>query len=156
MIQKINVYDMDGVLVDTSHRYRNKPDGTIDLDYWFAMRTPDNINQDKLLPLADQYKMDLLNPAIYVIICTSRVEHKWDIRFIANYLGLPNKLLMRPVGNMEPDGILKRRALSRLFNLRQFKPLHKSFWDDNIKNLNATTDLFDNTVLVNSTICERV
>ena len=148
-------HDLDGVLVDTSHRYRNKPDGTIDLDYWFANRTPEKIAQDKLLPLVSQYRDDVKNPSIYTIICTSRAEYKHDKNFIRNILGWPNKLIMRPAGNMEPDGILKRKALSRLFSLRQFQPLIKFFWEDNIKNIKATEHLFTKTFLIKSEICER-
>lgn len=155
MIKKIHVYDLDGVLVDTSHRYRNKPDGTIDLEYWNLMRTKENIAKDKILERAKIYLADCLNPRIYTIICTARMWHVNDIEFIVGRLGAPDKLIMRPEGNMEADGVLKARALSRLFNLRQFKGLPRFFWDDNIKNLDATRHLFTDTILVHSLICEK-
>lgn len=154
MFEKIHVYDLDGVLVDTSHRYRNKPDGTIDLDFWFANRTPEKIMQDKLLPLADNYIEDCENPKIYTVICTSRMEYIHDIKFISERLGFPNKLIMRPQGDMSADGPLKRRSLSRLFNLKQFAGLPRYFWDDNKKNLEATRDLFTRVFHVHSKICE--
>ena len=154
MFERIHTYDLDGVLVDTSHRYRNKPDGTIDLDYWFAkMHLRD---QDSLLPLAKQYMADCANSSIYVIICTSRTYNPDDVAFIHEKLGAPNKLIMRPYGNMEADAKLKRRALQRIFNLRQFQKLPRKFWDDNIKNVNACRDIFTNVFHVPSTICERV
>ena len=153
MYKRIHTYDLDGVLVDTSHRYRNKPDGTIDLDYWFAkMHLRD---QDKLLPLAKQYLADCLNPEIYVVICTSRSQDQRDIDFITQRLGAPNKIIMRPCGNMDADGPLKRRALQRLFNLRQFQNLPRKFWDDNPKNLLACRDLFDAVFHVPSKVCEN-
>lgn len=155
MFKKIHVYDCDGVLVDSAHRYRNKPDGTIDLDYWFKMRTPENIMRDELLPLAKQYKADCANPEIYTVICTSRASDPADIRFINEKLGAPNKLIMRPFGNMEGDAILKRRALSRLFNLRQFAKLPRFFWEDNKKNLQACEHLFTMVFHVHSEICEN-
>lgn len=153
MFKRIHVYDMDGVLVDTSHRYRNKPDGTIDLDYWYANRH--KIDSDKLLPLAKQYANDCANPEIYTVICTSRVQDIADIRFIYTRLGAPNKLIMRPFGNNNADGPLKRLALQRLFNLRQFAKLPKRLWEDNKKNILAVQDLFTQTFLIPSKICER-
>jgi hypothetical protein len=155
LIKKIHVYDLDGVLVDTSHRYRNKPDGTIDLDYWCEMRTRENIQKDKILGRAEKYLADCLNPRIYTVICTSRMYHVDDIEFIVGRLGAPDKLLMRPEGNKEGDAILKVRALSRLFNLRQFKELPKFFWEDNIKNIEATRHLFTDCFLIPSTICYK-
>ncbi len=137
MKTKLHIYDIDGVLVDSSHRYRNKPDGTIDLEYWLANCTRENIRRDKLLPMAAQYKADCADPTIYAILCTSRAYHQYDIDFIADYLGLPDKLIMRPVGNFEPDAVLKRRVLVPLFNLRQFRNCVRRFWDDNIKNLDS-------------------
>lgn len=156
MFKRIHTYDLDGVLVDTSHRYRNKPDGTIDLDFWNENRTPQKIGQDKLLPLASQYVKDCLNPETYTILCTSRMFHVLDVQFIIGCLGAPDKLIMRPVGNMEADGILKRRQLQRIFNLKQFQNLPKKFWDDNPKNINACRDLFDIVFHVPSHITETV
>lgn len=152
MLKKIHVYDLDGVLVDTSHRYRNKPDGSIDLAYWFENRTEEKIAQDKLLPLAKQYIADCANPEIYTVICTARLYHALDIGFIVGRLGKPDKLIMRPEGNQERDAILKRRQLQRIFNLRQFQNLQRRFWDDNKLNLNACRDLFTSVFHVPSHI----
>ena len=142
MIKEIHTYDLDGVLVDTSHRYRNKSDGTIDLDYWFVNRTKENIAKDIILPMAKQYLDDCLNSEIYTIICTSRLWHIWDIEFIIGRLGAPNKLIMRPIGNVEADGILKRRQLQRLFNLKQFQNMPRFMWEDNLINIRALADMF--------------
>ena len=138
-MKRIHVYDLDGVLVDSSHRYQNKPDGSIDLDHWIANRH--RVRDDKLLPLARQYKKDCANPLVYVIICTAREYAHADVEFIADCLGMPDKLIMRPVGNQEHDATLKRRELSRLFNLRQFQNRIKKFWDDNAKNVDAVASL---------------
>jgi len=154
MLRQIHVYDLDGVLVDTSHRYRNKPDGTIDLDYWFANRY--KLDADTLLPLAKQYRADCANPEIYTVVCTARVYDARDVRFINSRIGKPNKLIMRPRGNMEGDAILKRRALQRIFNLRQFARLPRRFWDDNPRNLNACRDLFSQVFYVPSKITETI
>lgn len=153
-LKRIHVYDLDGVLVDTSHRYRNLPNGTIDIEYWLANRTAEKIAQDKLLPLARQYMKDCANPEIYTVICTARMYHVLDIQFIVGYLGAPDKLIMRPEGDLTADGLLKRRQLQRIFNLRQFQKLPRKFWDDNPKNLHACRDLFDMVFHVPSHITE--
>jgi len=141
MFKKIHVYDLDGVLVDTSHRYRTKSNGAIDLAYWFANRTEEKIKQDKLLPLAKQYVLDCINSEIYTVLCTAREYHPIDLQFIVGCLGYPDKLIMRMPGNNDPDYVYKRRELQRLFNLKQFQKLTKRFWDDNTRNLYAVADL---------------
>ena len=156
MYKRIHVYDLDGVLVDTSHRYRNLENGAIDLDYWLANRTEEKIAQDKLLPLAEQYRKDCNNPEIYTVICTSRAYHTLDLQYISGVLGQPDKLIMRPVGNTEKDAQLKRRQLQRIFNLRQFQKLPRRFWEDNPKNLEACRDLFSQVFHIPSRITETV
>jgi len=41
-----------------------------------------------------------------------------------------DKIISRPKGNMTPDGELKAKQLSSLFNLKQFKNLNKVMFDD--------------------------
>ena len=152
MYRKIHVYDIDGVLVDSSHRYRNTPAGNIDLEYWMANRTKENIAKDTLLPHVVNYRADVLNSGIYTVLCTSRMWNIDDINFINSRLGKPDYLIMRPVGNMEPDAKLKRIQLLRLRNLKQFKGLPAFLWEDNKKNISALTDLFTNCFFVQSHI----
>ena len=155
MFKRIHVYDLDGVLVDTAHRYRNKPDGSIDLAYWLANRTREKMAQDKMLPLAKQFRADCFNPHTYTVICTARQSHPLDLAFIAGHLGIPDNVIMRPVGNNEADCTLKRKQLNQLFALRQFNHLPKKFWEDNLKNINSCRDLFDAVFHVDSRICNH-
>jgi len=150
MIKRIHTYDLDGVLVDSAHRYKNTNAGTIDLAHWMKNRTPENIALDTLLPHAAQYRDDCLDPFIYVIICTSRVFSVLDVGFIFDRLGAPDKLIMRPIGNVDGDAILKRRQLQRLFNLRQFGKLPRVLWEDNLLNIDALRDLFTQSIYVQS------
>jgi len=150
MFKRLHVYDLDGVLVDSSHRYRNTEHGTIDLAHWMENRTPENIALDTLLPHAAQYRDDCLDPFTYVIVCTSRVFSAVDVSFIFDRVGIPEKLIMRPVGNMEGDAILKRRQLQRIFNLRQFAKLPRVLWEDNPLNIDALRDLFTQSIYVQS------
>jgi hypothetical protein len=68
------IFDLDGTVIDTSHRYRNKPCGDIDLDFWFENSIPEKIAQDSLLPLADSWKR-FYNEGHTIIVCTAR---SWD------------------------------------------------------------------------------
>lgn len=152
MLQRIHVYDLDGVLVDTSHRYRNKPNGAIDLAYWFKNRTEKNMRKDKMLPLAKQYIADCLSEEIYTILCTARSYHPLDIAFIYSYLGAPDKLFMRPVGDERNDDIIKFAQLNGFFNLRQFRNVPKKLWEDNAKNIETLQPIFNNCFFVPSQI----
>ena len=53
-IKRVSIYDMDGTIVCSMHRYKTDSTGKIDLQFW-----RDNQHlamSDKLLPLAEQYK----------------------------------------------------------------------------------------------------
>lgn len=152
-IKKIHVYDCDGVLVDSSHRYRNKADGSIDLDYWFA--NCHKAENDTLLPLAKQYQADCKNPEIYTVIATARADHPRDRAYIREVLGQPDKLIMRPRGSMSPDARLKLFALRSLFNLRQFANVQRRLWEDNKRNIVALAHLFSSCYYVPSSITEK-
>ena len=59
-MKRIAIYDMDGTIVCSMHRYRTIVDNgieRIDLDYWRANEY--RALDDSLLPLAEQYKNDL-------------------------------------------------------------------------------------------------
>lgn len=67
----IFVFDLDGTVIDTSHRYRDLPCGKIDLDYWFANSTPEMVALDRLLPLADVMRTRY-REGHEIVICTAR------------------------------------------------------------------------------------
>ena len=155
MKKQIYIFDIDGVLIDSSHRYRNLPDGRIDLAYWVKNQTPEKIAQDKLLPLVKFYQACLADDSVYTVICTSRVFSDADYKFIAERLGNPDKLFNRPAGNTRHDAELKKAQLSKFFNLKQFKKLPKIFLDDNKKNLQAVAKLGILTLHIPSRITEN-
>ena len=120
------VFDLDGTIVDTSHRYRNKP-GTneIDLDYWFANSTPENIARDTLLPLANAWRRYFAE-GHEIVVCTAR---SWDRhplmtcepgpiyeRFLADndlqYHALLYRNMAGPDHETLSDGDLKTRLLN--------------------------------------------
>ena len=132
MIKEIHVYDMDGCIVDSSHRYRTMPCGErIDLQYWLDNEY--RAMEDTLLPLAKQFQAQLDNPEIYVIIATARVLNAPDWEFIKTVLGMPNKVISRRDRNDWRSGFeLKARPLKSLFSLQQFKNAKKWFYEDNV------------------------
>jgi len=130
-MNKIIVFDIDGVLVDSSHRYRNLPDGTIDLAYWLENNTPEQIAQDKLLPLSITYRNALAHPDYYVIIATARQAGDADFEYIREKLGFPQHMIYRKPGDTRPDWTLKLAALRKLLNLRQFWMTPVVVFEDN-------------------------
>ncbi len=146
--KRIHVYDLDGTLVDSSHRYRNKANGKIDLDYW--LQNLDRCVYDSPLPLAEQYKADIADPETYVVICTMRpMEPTW-MKHIRDTLGEPNKYLLGEHGLKSGFIEHKVKVLTRLFNLRQFKNLPRYFWEDSRGMLEGCKHLFTNVYLVKS------
>ena len=134
---------MDGTIVDSSHRYRTITENgitRIDLQYWRdnEYRAMD----DGLLPLAAQYRDDILSPNVYTIIATARVMHAPDWQFVNEVLGKPDYLISRAEGDTRSGGLLKIKGLQKFFNLKQYKPENAVFYEDNTSYLKAVCDHF--------------
>ena len=145
MIKHIAIYDMDGTIVDSSHRYRTITDNTgvtrIDLQYW-----RDNeyrAGDDQLLPLAAQYRRDLLDEYTYVIIATARVMNTPDREFVRDILGEPDYLISRMPNDSRSGGLLKVLGLQKFFNLKNFRDAEAVFYEDNISYLKTVCDHFN-------------
>ena len=48
---KICIYDLDGTIIDSSHRAKYSDDGILDLEHSKENSTKENIFRDELLPL---------------------------------------------------------------------------------------------------------
>ena len=145
MLKHIAIYDMDGTIVDSSHRYRTITDNTgvtrIDLQYW-----RDNeyrAGDDQLLPLAAQYRRDLLDEYTYVIIATARVMNTPDREFVRDILGEPDYLISRMPNDSRSGGLLKVLGLQKFFNLKNFRDADAVFYEDNISYLKTVCDHFN-------------
>lgn len=140
-LKRVSVYDMDGTIVCSLHRYRTMPCGTkIDLQYW-----RDNQHRaydDSLLPTAKQYQDDIADPECYVIIATARVMGDADMAFIRDKLGMPNHIISRKDGDSISGGLLKINGLTKFFNLRNFANATWVFYEDNASYLKAVCDHF--------------
>ena len=140
-IQKVRIYDMDGTIVCSLHRYRTTYSGDrIDLEYW--RDNQHKAMEDSLLPLARDYKLDLKDENTYVIIATARVMGPADYEFVDKILGKPDYLISRGNGDIRSGGLLKVKGLQKFFNLKNFRGAEITFYEDNIQYLKTVCDKF--------------
>lgn len=141
-IKRVEIFDMDGTIVDSSHRYRTLACGTkIDLEYWRANEY--RAMEDKLLPLAAFYQECLNDPECYTIIATARVMGDADWNFVKTVLGMPDYFISRKAGDTISGGKLKINGLQKFFNLRNFANAEFTFYEDNTTYLKAVCDRFN-------------
>jgi len=146
MIKEIHIYDMDGTIVSSLHRFKTGSNGKIDLPYWIENCTPEKIAQDTLLPLAEQYQAQLLDPEIYVMIATARVIETADYNYIRDVLGLPDKIISRDGrGDTRKGADMKIHGLRFLKNLKQFQSAAIHFYEDNKDYLYPVSDFLGAT-----------
>jgi len=141
MIRRVSIYDMDGTIVCSMHRYRTNENGKIDLQYW--RENEYRAMSDSLLPLAEQYKADIADPECYVIIATARVMNDPDWQFVNEILGKPDYLISRGANDTRSGGELKIKGLQKFFNLKNFRNAVAVFYEDNTAYLKAVCDHFN-------------
>lgn len=143
-ITRVAIYDMDGTIVDSSHRYQTITDneGTrIDLDHW---RDNQHLAMlDSTLPLFNQYRLDLQDESCYVIIATARCMNEPDWQFVREVLGMPDYFISRREGDSQSGKTLKINGLAKFFNLINFKGADYVFYEDNVSYLKAVCDRFN-------------
>ena len=143
-ILRVAIYDMDGTIVDSSHRYRTIVDENgerIDLEYW--RENEYRAMDDSLLPMAEQYRADLQDENCYVIIATARVMNDPDWQFVREILGEPDYFISRKSGDTQSGKTLKINGLAKFFNLVTFKNAEFTFYEDNVQYLKAVCDRFN-------------
>ena len=143
-ITRVAIYDMDGTIVDSSHRYRTITDENgerIDLDHW--RENEYRAMDDGLLPMFKQYQNDLNDENCYVIIATARVMNEPDWQFVNEILGAPDYFISRPKNSDISGKTLKINGLAKFFNLVTFKDADFVFYEDNISYLKAVCDRFN-------------
>lgn len=148
-VNKIRVYDMDGTIVCSLHRYKTVigPDGIERINLAFWRENEYRAYSDSLLPMAEQYKADLREGNTFVIIATARVLHAPDRAFIRDFLGEPHYIISRAADDTRSGGLLKVLGLSALFDenehLRAVED--RIFYEDNIAYLKTVCDHFNMT-----------
>lgn len=137
------IFDLDGTVIDSTHRQATKADGSLDLDHWFENNTAEKILADSLLPLADSMR-SLAAAGHTIVICTARAIQDADKIFLAVNRLPYHTLLHREIGNMESDASLKIRLLETYFiaqgfdNAAQARPI---MFDDNLKVIDAMVSI---------------
>ena len=137
---KICIYDLDGTIIDSSHRATHDENGNIDLSDWKAKSTKEMIFKDDLLPMYWQLVADYKKGNI-IVICTAREFGKWDLEYIHSMGIYYDYIISRPIGLNTIDHVLKKNQLRHFWNLKQFKNLTKLFFDDNWDNLESVKEL---------------
>lgn len=144
-MKRIRIYDMDGTIVCSLHRYRTVVDSAgverIDLGYW--RENEYRALDDGLLPLHEQYKKDLTCPDTFVIIATARIMRGPDWQLVREKVGMPDHFISRAEGDSRSGGLLKVLGLKKLFSLKQFHKIKDIvFFEDNINYLKSVCDHF--------------
>lgn len=129
MIKNITIFDLDGTIIDSSHRQATLPDGTLNLPKWIENSTPEKIFGDTVLPLAQQVRRRT-KAGDYVLVCTARQMSDADFEFLMDSGINPHKIISRPLGNNTPDGELKAKQLKSFLSLKQFQKASKVMFDD--------------------------
>lgn len=134
MIKRIYIFDIDGTLVDSSHRYRTIWKGekvTIDFPHW--LENSHLFAGDSILPLGEWFRAVNGEAETYTIWITARgAEQMRDsLPWLVSKLGNPDKIFFRPSGNNESGATLKVKQLSSFLNLRQFQNVPRYFYEDN-------------------------
>lgn len=142
-IKHVHVFDLDGVLLDSSHRYTTiniNGKERICLDHW---RENEKLNHlDKPLPLAGYYKKLLATKNCFVIIATSRIIKATDLKHITDVLGLPDAIVSR-LHNKQKGAELKVKGILRIFEdceITLTSSNNITVYEDNIEYLKGLCD----------------
>ena len=148
------IFDVDGTVIDSSHRQLALPNGDIDLTHWKENSTKEKIFKDELLPLARYMRRAIANPKTQTAICTARNLGKYDYQYLSQKNLVTDFILARQDGDNRPDAKMK---YTKIWNLLVSLNIPRSRWkisatifDDNKSVLNmAKNDL--NIISVNAT-----
>lgn len=143
-IKHVHVFDLDGVLLDSSHRYLTvtiNGKEKICLDHW---RENEKLNHlDKALPLAEYYKKLLTTKNCFVIIATSRILKVSDYTHISNVLGLPDGIVSR-LHNKQKGASMKIKGINRILEdcelSQHITNNNITVYEDNIEYLKGICD----------------
>jgi FMN phosphatase YigB (HAD superfamily) len=147
------IFDLDGTLIDSSHRQLTLPDGSLDLAHWRENSTRERIRQDRLLPLANVAKRLIVSRAP-VIACTARLMGAHDYEFLTDNGLRFDLVLSRPESCALPDNLLKVGLLADFAKQtgREFRKMARFslVYDDNVKVCKTLRHLGFNVQMVKS------
>lgn len=141
-MRKLAIYDLDGTVINSLHRYRTLENNKIDLQYWHDNCTDEKIAMDTLLPLADTYKRDLEDSNTMVAIATARTMQVGDAnyKYISENLGIPHYIFHRKQGDERKGVILKTtEILNNIKRLSEFDNIR--IYEDNKEYLDGMKEI---------------
>lgn len=138
MIKKIKIYDLDGTLIDSSHRYKLGKNGKIDLQHWRDNDTPEIVKNDTFLDLFEWVKIDLKRKDTFVIFATARacIPNDHNYQFLRDNNVFPDMFIHRQgEKDMRGGAALKIEAIKPLLKLKKFENATIHIFEDNIQYL---------------------
>ena len=137
----IAVFDLDGTVLDSSHRALINEQGGINIEEW-RTHTREQILNDSELPLAQFMRECISNPSVRVWICTSRNLSRAD-RDLLNRLGIggADLILSRDKNDNREDVSYKLAKIRKRLNLPSVKQREKIFFDDRADIRKAMSEL---------------
>jgi len=136
---RLYIYDLDGTVIDSSHRRRFNTNGDLRLSYWKSHNTRKDIFGDSLLPLAKHMKKKMIGNI--VLVCTAREISQNDLDFLENNGLRFDHILSRPKGVNTEDHILKYHQLKKFLVQNPYLPKRKIMYDDSMENLQEISKL---------------
>lgn len=131
MKELVVAFDLDGTIIDATHRGKLLPDGNYDIEYWIENRTLENIRKDKLLPLINVYRE--FRKTNHTIICvTARQILEEDLIFFKEN-DIEFDYILHRKDSLELDEILKDMSLKEFFEEKGLIPYIA--FDDKQENL---------------------
>lgn len=110
-----HVFDLDGTVIDSRHRYQALPCGNIDLPHWLANCTREQTFKDSLLPRANTMRR-VFNEGHHTIVCTSRTVSAIWADFLDSHGLYADAILARPEGCNDSCPDLKEYMLDEYFS----------------------------------------
>jgi len=136
---RLYIYDLDGTVIDSSHRRKFDTNGNLRLSYWRSHNTRKDIFGDSLLPLAKHMKKKMIGNI--VLVCTAREISQNDLDFLENNGLRFDHILSRPKGVNTEDHILKYHQLKKFLVQNPYLPKRKIMYDDSMENLQEISKL---------------
>ena len=135
MKKLVIAWDLDGTLLDSTHRIRFKKDGSFDLDFWKENCIKEEIFKDTFLPLINVFR-EYQKTGFTQICVTARDMTDWDFEFL-KYQDMEFKMILHRKNSEELDEVLKDKRLQDFFKDEGRIPFQA--YDDKQENL----DIFD-------------
>lgn len=136
------IWDLDGTLIDASHRVRFDEKGNFDLDYWVSHSVPSEIAQDKLLPLSSIF-YGFSKTGFTQILLTARIMSDADFAYLRKH-NLTFDMILHRETSKDLDEVLKSKQVQDFLAENDLIPFMA--FDDKQENLEVFDKLGFRTI----------